>query len=264
MVFSLRDFKSSLYGREQAQQNRFEIFLKCKLFTGESNRYVSLRAENLQFPGRNIRSAADENIYGPPRELPQGVGQYAALQATFLCNADMSEKRFFEMWMKNIYNPLNHNLNYYNNYIGELDIFQMGKGSNTVIPFNFLAFTGAKEEKTSYGVSIKEVWPKSIAPQDLNQASTELQRVTVELAYREWHTIKEEGVDDSLADKSLRLRGSDIYIGDDSRYSIISPKGVLYDILGKSGASPTAIATAGSAADIITGGIGNTIGKFVR
>ena len=123
----------------------------------------------------------------------------------------------------------------------------MGKGSNTVIPFNFLAFTGAKEEKTSYGVSVKEVLPKSIAPQDLNQASTELQRVTVELAYREWHTIKEEGVDDSLADKSLRLRGSDIYIGDDSRYSIISPKGVLYDILGKSGASPTAIATAGSA-----------------
>ena len=37
-----------------------------------------------------------------------------------------------------------------------------------------------------------------------------------------------------------------------------------YDILGKSGASPTAIATAGSAADIITGGVGNTIGKFVR
>ena len=88
--------------------------------------------------------------------------------------------------------------------------------------------------------------------------------MTVELAYREWHTIKEEGVDDSLADKSLRLKGSDIFIGDDSRYSIISPKGVLYDILGKSGASPTAIATAGSAADIITGGVGNTIGKFVR
>jgi hypothetical protein len=176
----------------------------------------------------------------------------------------MSEKRFFEMWMKNIYNPVNHNLNYYNNYIGELDIFQMGKGSNTVIPFNFFAFTGAKEEKTSYGVSVKEVWPKSISPQDLNQASSEIQRVTVELAYREWHTIKEEGVDDSIADKSLRLRGSDIYIGDDSRYSIISPKGVLYDILGKSGASPTAIATAGSAADIITGGVGNTIGKFVR
>ena len=113
MVFSLRDFKSSLYGREQAQQNRFEIFLKCKLFTGESNRYVSLRAENLQFPGRTIRSAPDDNIYGPPRELPQGVGQYATIQATFLCNADMSEKRFFEMWMKNIYNPINHNLNYY-------------------------------------------------------------------------------------------------------------------------------------------------------
>ena len=133
-----------------------------------------------------------------------------------------------------------------------------------ILLFLFILLSCAKEEKTSYGVSVKEVWPKSIAPQDLNQASTELQRVTVELAYREWHTIKEEGVDDSLADKSLRLRGSDIYIGDDSRYSIISPKGVLYDILGKSGASPTAIATAGSAADIITGGVGNTIGKFVR
>ena len=165
------------------------------------------------------------------------------------------------MWMKNIYNPLNHNLNYYNNYIGELDIFQMGKGSNTVIPFNFLAFTGAKEEKTSYGVSVKEVY-KIYFTSRFKSASSEIQRVTVELAYREC-TIKEEGVDDSLADKSLRLRGSDIYIGDDSRYSIISPKGVLYDILGKSGASPTAIATVVHA-DIITGGVGNTIGKFVR
>ena len=52
----------------------------------------------------------------------------------------------------------------------------MGKGSNTVIPFNFFAFTGGKEEKTSYGVSVKEVWPKSISPQDLNQASSEIQR----------------------------------------------------------------------------------------
>ena len=94
--------------------------------------------------------------------------------------------------------------------------------------------------------------------------NSDLQRYKKNLDLFEQDLEKLALVDDSLADKSLRLRGSDIYIGDDSRYSIISPKGVLYDILGKSGASPTAIATAGSAADIISGGVGNTIGKFVR
>ena len=82
MVFSLRDFKSSLYGREQAQQNRFEIFLKCKLFTGESNRYVSLRQKIYSFQAEQF--VLHQTItYTPPRELPQGVGQYATIQQLF-------------------------------------------------------------------------------------------------------------------------------------------------------------------------------------
>ena len=43
MVFSINQFKSSLYGQEPAMTNRFEIAIACpKIFNNENARYISL------------------------------------------------------------------------------------------------------------------------------------------------------------------------------------------------------------------------------
>ena len=76
MVFSVNEFKQALYTQEPARQDRFEVLITCPLineFKPESFRYVSLRCRSISFPERDIRSVADENIYGVKRELPQGV-----------------------------------------------------------------------------------------------------------------------------------------------------------------------------------------------
>ena len=244
MVFSINQFKSSLYGQEPAMTNRFEIAIACpKIFNNENARYISLRCETFQFPGRTILSAPDDNIYGPAREIPQNLVQFETVTGTFFCNVDMSEKIFFEEWQKRIYDAGTYNMEYYNDFVGTIEVFQLSKGRSASLPGNFVTFSGAQEKKSSYGCKLFEVYPKAINSQDLNVGnSTEMQKLTVSFAYRYWERIGAEpsgNIEDYL--KSTP-RG---------KYNLVSPKGILTDILGKAGAKPSVIAGSRAAADLI-------------
>ena len=55
-------------------------------------------------------------------------------------------------------------MNYYNDIVGEIHIFQLSKGREVVLQQlgNFLTFTGeTTEEKTKYGVKLFEVLSKN-------------------------------------------------------------------------------------------------------
>tara|TARA_E500000178_G_C16926847_1_gene709798 strand:- start:4 stop:738 length:735 start_codon:yes stop_codon:yes gene_type:complete len=243
MVFSIQEFKSALYTQESANTGRFETLILCpKIFNNENARYVSMRCESIQYPARTILSAPDENIYGPAREIPQGLVQFAEVSASFFCNVDLSEKVFFEEWQKRIYEPGTYNMQYYNDIVGEIHIFQLSKGSNFRLPGNFLSFSGAKEKKSSYGIKLYEAYPKSINAQELSVGSEDLQKVTISFAYRYWERIG--------AEPSTNL---DDYVSASAtgKYDLVNPKGILTDILGKAGASPTVTVGARAAADLI-------------
>lgn len=245
-MFNLRQWKSTFLRQEQAQTNRFEIMINLPKILGnnsEAARYVSLRCENFQYPERTILSAPDDNVYGPPREMPQGVVQSSTITGTFWCNKDLDEKVFFEEWQKKIYQPGTYNMNYYNDIVGEIHIFQLSKGRSSSIPGNFLTFTGATEEKTKYGVKLFEVYPKTIQAQELNTDSG-LQKLSIDFAYRYWEGIGREpskNLNDYIADN---LPGS-------NEYELFDVKGILTDILGKSGAGPTVVAGGRAAADLL-------------
>ena len=247
MVFSVNEFKQALYTQEPARQDRFEVLITCPLiseFKPESFRYVSLRCKSISFPERDIRSAADENIYGVKRELPQGVLAPAVLTAEFYCNVDMAEKRLFEEWQKKIYNNGTYNLKYYNTFVGQMVIHQLSKGASVSLPGGFLSFSGAKEKLGSYSVAVRDIWPKSIKAQTLDTAADgALQTVQVDLSYHKWETVGREPV-----------KNVDDYVSqDNSKYNVVNPKGILLDVLGKTGAKPSVLVGAGAAADIILG-----------
>ena len=65
-------------------------------FRGDGTvKQVSLACENISFPGRNIDTTEDTNIYGPSRQIASGFS-YAEVNATFRCSQDMREK----LWQK--------------------------------------------------------------------------------------------------------------------------------------------------------------------
>ena len=138
-------------------------------------RKTALRCQSFEFPGRNLDTAPDTNIYGPTREIVQGYS-FADTTAVFQCSSDMKEKRFFETWQRLAYNPQTWAMQYYNDYSGSIKIFQLDETN-----------------RQRYGVELVEVFPKTIAAQTLDYSTTNaIQTVSVTFSYRYWKDLKDE------------------------------------------------------------------------
>ena len=173
-----------------ARPTRYEVFFFPPVSRSQTNifaqvmgqtvadqtaRKTSLRCESFEFPGRNLDSAPDTNIYGPVREIVQGYS-YGDVTATFQCSSDMKEKRFFETWQRLAYNPQTWSMQYYNDYTGSIKIFQLDE-----------------TDRQRYGVELVECFPKTIAAQPIAYASVnEIQKVSVTFAYRYWKDLNDE------------------------------------------------------------------------
>jgi len=141
----------------------------------QTARKTALRCESFEFPGRNLDSSPDVNIYGPEREIVQGYS-YGDVTAVFQCSSDMKEKRFFETWQRLAYNPQTWSMQYYNDYTGSIKIFQLDE-----------------TDRQRYGVELVECFPKTIAAQPIAYASVnEIQKVSVTFAYRYWKDLVDE------------------------------------------------------------------------
>jgi len=142
---------------------------------GEAARRISFRCDSISIPGRNLRTQMNGNIYGPPHEIVQGQ-TFAPVEATFYCGSDLAERYFFEDWQKITYNPDTYNINYYKEYIGSVEIYQLNE----------------KDERT-YGCKLEEVFPKTVAALAYGHGnSNTIQKVSVEFAYRYWRNIATE------------------------------------------------------------------------
>ena len=144
--------------------------------TGEgTTRKTGLQCESISFPGRNIDTAPDTNIYGPTREIAQGYS-YADITGVFQMSNDFREKKFFETWQKLAFNSQAWNMEYYYNYVGKLTISQLDT-----------------EDRKSYGIEIMDCFPKTIAAQSASYTpATEIQKLSVTFAYRYWKNLTDE------------------------------------------------------------------------
>ena len=141
----------------------------------KSVREASLKCENIAFPGRNIDTSPDTNIYGPTREIASGFS-FGELSARFQCSSDMKEKLFFESWQKQSFNSQTWAMGYYNDYIGKLQIYQLNE-----------------QNERTYGVEIWECFPKNIGEQTLNYGTINEQlKLNVTFSYRYWTNLGTE------------------------------------------------------------------------
>ena len=143
--------------------------------TGQTVHGVALRCENIAMPGRALSTATDTNIYGPTRNIVQGIS-YANISATFQCSYDLREKKLFETWQRQAYNPESWAIGYYDDYVGSIDIWQLDEN-----------------DQRRYGVKLIECYPISLNEQSYNYGQTnEIQKITVGFSYRYWRNLTDE------------------------------------------------------------------------
>ena len=96
--------------------------------------------------------------------------------ATFYLDKFMRERSYFELWQKAAINTTtSYNVNYYDNYVSNLNIFQLGQ------------FASRQErDDVTYGVQLIDVFPSSVGAVEYSHDTNTVQTVEITFKFRNW------------------------------------------------------------------------------
>jgi hypothetical protein len=135
---------------------------------------ASLLCTNATMPSRTLNTSP-YRIAGAAYKYPTQV-QYSDVQLTFIGDKFLRLRRFFEMWMGSIYNNQTGLFNFYKEYIGDIDIFQLGQFDDT-----------NDRDSATYGVRLREAFPTAIGEVNYDSGSQNgFVAINVTFAYRDW------------------------------------------------------------------------------
>ena len=170
-----------------AQPNKYEvlIFPPAKLGGGQNQnvfggmerqsdlRKISLRAQNVTLPGRNLSTTQESNIYGPDREIVEGVTYADDISMSFQASSGLDERVFFENWQRQAFNEKTWNIGYYLDYIGHVEMYVLDK-----------------QDQRRYGIKLWEAFPKTIGANELAYDSNDqIMLLPVSFTFRYWTSL---------------------------------------------------------------------------
>jgi len=123
--------------------------------------------------------------YGPGRKMPYAYAYGSNIECTFMGDKFLRQRAFFETWQRRIYNLATHNLNYYDDYVGTMEIYQLGQYRET-----------DKESpddnyRMTYGVRLHEVYPETIGEIQYQALTDDVipMNIPITFAFRTWENI---------------------------------------------------------------------------
>jgi hypothetical protein len=181
--FNLQNLVSNISKNGMSKQNKFEAEILFPSIVEQSYRgssvSTSVRIKSITMPGRNITTTTNDTIYGPTHELAGGLSYADSVDITFYLSEDLNEKKRFDAWQEWIYNPRTYNLNFYEDYISTINIYQLGD-----------------DLERKYGVSLLECFPKTINQLDYsNESASAVHDLTVAFAFKEWVELTPRGTE---------------------------------------------------------------------
>ena len=134
----------------QARPNRFECIINFPAtiqanMVSQLPRDFTFRINSVSFPGKNIRTTTDENIYGPSYEVAQGLTYGEEISIEFYLRNTHEERWVFNSWQDYIVAPDSYNVEYYKNYVADIEVYQLDEQNNRTA-----------------GIKIKNCFPKTL------------------------------------------------------------------------------------------------------
>ena len=181
-------------------------------------RDISLMCDTVSMPGHDLQTQSIQYGSAPETDQVTSHGYAGQIIATFYADADLTTKMFFDAWQQLAVNPATHKANYYNDYIGSMEIYQLsaaelpgGKNVSNMRIDGKLGPSGIESRlvegpagrydvkgqhsisRRSYGIEVQEVYPATIGAIEYAYATVdEVAKVTVQFNYRKWKTIDVE------------------------------------------------------------------------
>ena len=150
---------------------------------------VNLHCNTVSMPGHDLQAQDMQHGSAPGRQIVTSHDYAGTINASFYLDSHMRERHFFEMWQKMAVSTTTHKANYYNDYIGSMEIYQLDVNN-----------------EVTYGIKATEVYPSTIGGieysyDSANQVATQ----AVSFEYRQWYNLTEEAIDSYRNSDSYNL-----------------------------------------------------------
>ena len=158
----------------------------------ELARTVGMMCESIEMPARSV-TTADSITYGPKRQMPIGYNFPGTVELSVYGDKFLRQRMFFETWQKMIFDINSHNMNYYDEYTGSVDIMQLG------------SFDAENDrDRVTYMVRLYECYPSTIGSYSYGyEKQNELVNLPITLTYRNWRNLGIDQVNNFTVGKSF-------------------------------------------------------------
>jgi len=140
-----------------------------------NGRRVRAFCSAISMPEREMTTKEIRHGNAPARNFVYDM-KSSGISATFYADKFMRERSYFELWQKSAMSTSStFNTNYYDNYVANLNIFQLGQ------------FASRQErDDITYGVQLIDCFPSKIGAIDYSHDANNIQTIDVDFSFRYW------------------------------------------------------------------------------
>ena len=184
----------------------------------QDGKRVNAFCKGITMPDRTMTTEAVVTGPGAPRHFVTDH-TYGDLSATFYADKYLRERQYFELWQKAAFNSLSNNYEFYDNYVSDIDLFNLGQFANSA---------GSSEDPSArddltHGVKLYDCYPTSIGAPALSYENNNVIEFTVTFKYRYWQNyfitktadvaLGDGGFDKTIAGEPGRLNAGGGLLG---------------------------------------------------
>jgi len=184
----------------------------------QDGKRVNAFCKAITMPDRTMTTSPIVTGPGAPRHIVTDH-TYGDLSATFYADKYLRERQYFELWQKAAFNSLSNNYEFYDNYVSDIDLFNLGQFANSA---------GSSEDPSArddltHGVKLYDCYPTSIGAPALSYENNNVIEFTVTFKYRYWQNyfitktadvaLGDGGFDKSIAGEPGRLNAGGGLLG---------------------------------------------------
>ena len=143
-------------------------------------RQVNINCDSIAMPTKQMVTQPVQYGSEPVRSMVQTHEFPGTIDASFYADKYMRERQFFEAWMKMCVGEHTHKANYYDDYIGKMQIYQLGADSEI------------GRDMPTYAVEAMEVYPTELGSIDYGYGKkNEVVKINMEFGYKYWRNMSD-------------------------------------------------------------------------
>ena len=154
---------------------------------------IELFCNSVEMPGHDLQAQQEQHGSAPVRDIVTSHGFEGMITASFYLSEDLKERHFFEQWQRLAVNIESHKANFYDDYIGSMEIYQLSNGLDSGLPFPSFIDKIFDVDMAEYGIRASEVYPATISGIEYSyENGNQIATMAVGFNYREWRNLGNE------------------------------------------------------------------------